>query len=222
MVNGRRATDRAGAAEHLGVSEQIIAMHTSPKHRQTSGFPKPLGQHDGRAWYALDDLDTYRDAHATQRAEAAPPGAPEWLRDGDPEELLPATTFRAAAKVTQGTWKRYVQLSRPAWDRGEDGYLPVPDQQEDYRGTGRLYAWRRIRMITWLDNRPGSRATGTVGRPPGQHPTVADARAILATAGPQLSGTRLAELLHVPLPTAYRLLRQAREQQPPAKPEPAP
>jgi hypothetical protein len=210
-IDGRRATDRAGAAELLGVSEQTVALRASPKQRPTSGFPEAIGTEDRRDWYALDDLEAHLLVLREQR-HAAPNRAPVWLRDGPRDELLPATTFRAAAGIGQGTWKRYVQSSRPAWERGEDGYLPRPDDEEDYRGTGNVYYWTRHRMIHWLDHRTGERMPGVVGRKPGPRPGVADAVAAIQAADGQMTGTTLATQLGVSLKRAYDLLRLAREQ----------
>jgi hypothetical protein len=208
-VNGRRATDRAGAAEVLGVSTQTVALRASPKQRRTSGFPGSIGTEDRRDWYALDDLDAHADAWREQHPET-PRRAPAWLRDGPDEELLPATTFRAAAGVQQGTWKRYVQRSMPDWKEHRDGYLPQPDDEEDYRGTGKRYFWKRARMIAWLDNRPGERA-GAGRKGGGTSPTIADAVNALRGAGGELSYTELATALGVSHSLAQYLLKQARE-----------
>ncbi|MEH1124778.1 hypothetical protein [Micromonospora sp. CPCC 206061] len=207
-INGRRATDRAGAAEVLGVSVQTIALRASPKQRPTSGFPASIGTEDRREWYALDDLDAHADALREQHPDT-PRRAPAWLRDGDPDELLPATTFRAAAGITQGTWKRYVQTSKPEWDAGRDGYLLKPDDEEDYRGTGKRYSWKRSRMIAWLDNRPGERAGA--GRKGGDSPTIDDAVNALRGAGGDMSYTELAAALGVSHSLAQFLLKQARD-----------
>ncbi|MBM0230502.1 hypothetical protein JNW91_00605 [Micromonospora sp. STR1_7] len=206
-VNGHRATDRAGAAEVLGLSTQTIGLYASPKQRPTTGFPAPIETEDRRDWYTLDDLDAY--AETQHQRATSPRRAPAWLRDGHPDELLAATTFRAAAKVSQGTWKRYVQLSRPDWDAGTDGYLPKPDDEEDYRGTGKLYSWTRHRMIHWLDNRTGERHGA--GRKPGPTPTVDDAIAAIHAADTKMTGATLAQALGVNLRSAQRLLRLARE-----------
>jgi hypothetical protein len=209
-INGRPATDRRGAAEITGLSRQTIALYASPTNRTAVGFPEPLPERpDGRDWYPIDDLTAYA---ATLRAKNAPRGAPDWLRDGHPDELLDAATFRKAADIKQGTWKRYVQQSLPEWAKGEDGYLPKPDDDEDYRGTGKRYFWRRHRIIHWLDNRTGQTAAGTVGRKPGPPAaTVDDATTAINQANGQMSGTQLAATLGIPLHTAYRLLKQARQ-----------
>lgn len=217
-INGRPATDRGGAAEITGLSRQTIKLYASPTNSAAVGFPTKLDTEDGREWYALDDLRTYAE---TLRAKNAAKGAPDWLRNGHPDDdvpahpddLLPATVFRKAAGIEQGTWKRYVQSSKPYWDDGQDdGYLPLPDEEEDYRGTGKIYYWKRHRIITWLDNRPGPTAAGVVGRKPGPPAaTVEDALNAIQTADGAMTGTQLAEGLSIPLHTAYRLLKKARE-----------
>jgi len=112
--------------------------------------------------------------------------------------------------VQQGTWKRYVQSSKPDWDADRDGYLPKPDDDEDYRGTGKRYFWKRARMIDWLDNRPGERAGA--GRKGGDtSPTIEDAVTALRTAGGHLSHTDLAATLGVSHSLAQYLLKQARD-----------
>lgn len=209
-VNGRVVTDRRGASEVTGLAYQTIRLYASPTNRAGVGFPEPLTDNlEGREWYPLDELHAYAQRLAQKNA---PAGAPAWLRDGDPDDLLPATEFRRAADIGQGTWKRYVQDSRAAWTEGTDGYLPLPDDEEDYRGTGTRYFWKRHRIAHWLDNRPGQTAAGRVGRKPGPPAaTVDDAIAAMRQAGGDLSGTQLAAALNIKLPTAYRLLRQARE-----------
>lgn len=215
-INDRRATDRDGAGEVLGIERQTVDLYASPKQRPTSGFPSPVGTEDGRTWYALEDLDAY----AAQRREtnpAEPRRAPGWLRDGDPEELLPATTFRSAAGITQGTWKRYVQQSVPHWQEHHDGYLPYYDDHEPAR-RGTTYKWKRRRMIDWLDNRPGERAGA--GRKGGAaQPGIADAVQALQAAGGDLSYTELAAALNVNHPLAQYLLQQARARLPATSPE---
>jgi hypothetical protein len=207
-IAGRRATDRAGAVERLSLSLQTVTLYASPAQRPTSHFPARVGTEDKRDWYALDDLDAFAEIHR-ERTATTPQQAPDWLRDGDPDELLPATEFRRAAKLSQGTWKRYVQKSVPAWNAGRDGYLPKPDREEDYRGTGKIYSWARRRMVHWLDNRPGSRAGA--GRKGGDlRPTIQDATDALRGAGGDMSHSELAQALGIELALAQFLLREAR------------
>jgi hypothetical protein len=155
-------------------------------------------------------ISTPTPSDAAKRALPPTQRAPAWLRDGDRDELLPATTFREAAGVEQGTWKRYVQGSAAQWAAGRDGYLPKPDHAEDYRGTGKRYFWKRHRVINYLDNRPGQRSGG--GRKAsGGSPTIQDAVAALREAGGNMSYTKLAGALDVSHALAQYLLTQARQ-----------
>ncbi|MEH1124861.1 helix-turn-helix domain-containing protein [Micromonospora sp. CPCC 206061] len=208
-VDGRRATNRRGAAEYLGRSLQTVNLLASPKRKaEGSGWPDALPTRTaGQDWYALDDLDRFRNT-VLAPAEAARRAKVHHVHlDGDPEELLTAKQFREIIGVEAGPWAKYVAESQPSWKHGQDGYLPLPDVEEPGRG-GTIRKWKRQRVQSWINDRPGSTRGGT--RRGG--PTTADAVAAIASAGGHLTGTQLAEALGVPLNTAYRLLRQARAQ----------
>jgi hypothetical protein len=170
-VGGRKATNRAGAADYLGLAPTTVTVYASPAGRRTHGWPEPLDERvNGQEVFALADLDAFAAARATP-----PPPRPT---DGDPDELLGIKEFAALKGVAYDTFKRYVEDSVNAWRRGEDGYLPQPDQTEPAR-QGVTYRWRRAVATAWIF--PARRRTG--GRRPGRRPQVGDLRQILAAAG---------------------------------------
>ncbi|MEV6925512.1 hypothetical protein AB0M46_13580 [Dactylosporangium sp. NPDC051485] len=209
-IDGRPATDRAGACELGGVSMATINLRAAPSKRAESGFPAPLDRQDGRDWYAIDDLTAHFAAEKERKAASTEPKpVPDWLLDGDPDDLLPSKDFRRAIGVSQGAWKYYVQISQDDWAKQQDGYLPLPDDDEDYRGRGKIYYWKRHRIIQWLRDRPGLGAGA--GRTGGAQPTIDDAVAAVRAASGSISGAQLADTLDIDRPRAYYLLRKARE-----------
>ncbi|GAA4256504.1 hypothetical protein [Dactylosporangium darangshiense] len=217
IIDGRRATDRAGAAELGDVSIKTINLRASPKHRDRYGFPAPLTTEGRREWYPIDGDDGleahFRDRQQ-QRAEAAaaatttPHGAPDWLYDGDPDDRLPATDFYRAANLTRGAWNRYVQDSKRDWAAGRDGYLPKPVDEEPAPVKGKIYIFRRWDVIDFLNNRSGKGAGA--GRKGGGRPGITDAIATVR-ANPGIGPDALADALDINLASALYLLRKARE-----------
>lgn len=211
-VNGQPATDRAGAAEYLGMPLNTVKVLAARGKRRSSGWPEPLGLDiDGIEVFALSDLDTYR----TARQKPARPAAEHRLLRGDADELLDNSAFAAILGVDPAdVFHGYVKLSTAAWGRGEDGYLPLPDDESPARN-GTTYWWQRRRIKTWLATpRAGGRRSGPA-------PSVADLRAVLAEAaarGEQLSVQARAEALTtrlgrtVSIQTVYRLQRKLRDQ----------
>ncbi|WP_416903491.1 hypothetical protein [Micromonospora echinospora] len=154
-VGGRPHTDIAGAAELTGRSEQTVRLKTSPKQRaRGSGWPASVKQ-DKKAWFPIDELERVRDVLLPQIIEASRARVHHVALDGDPEELISATEFREILTITQGGWDKYVGLSRAAWDRGEDGYLPLPDHQEPAPVQGVVRYWKRRRVQEWINARTG-------------------------------------------------------------------
>ncbi|MFF3867096.1 GntR family transcriptional regulator [Micromonospora sp. NPDC001898] len=178
VVDGRRMTDRAGAAEFTGRSEQTIAIQTSPKRRaEGSGWPAPVPGPEGVLLYPLDDLaSTLEDIAETSRARVH-----SITLDGDPSELIPAVEFRALIDAKASTWSKYVDMSKPAWERGEDGYLPRPDLEEPAPKRGIIRSWTRQRVEQWINNRPGRGAgAGPPVRTEETGPTAAKYRLTMA------------------------------------------
>ncbi|MBC8991771.1 hypothetical protein [Micromonospora chalcea] len=154
-IGGRPHTDIAGAAELTGRSEQTVRLKTSPKQRaQGSGWPAPVKQ-DKKAWFPIDELERIRDVLLPQIVETARARVHHVDLDGDPEELISASEFRKILTITQGGWDKYVDLSKSAWGRGEDGYLPVPDCQEPAPVQGVTRYWKRRRVQEWINARTG-------------------------------------------------------------------
>jgi len=168
VIGRRRATNRAGAAEYLGRSLQTVNRLASPKRRaEGSGWPDPLPGHiDGQEWYALTDLDKFRKTYVQRVEEAGRARVHHVTLDGDPDEEITAVEFRTAIDVTPNGWTKYVDMSKAAWERGEDGYLPRPDREEPVvKGRGVTRYWKRRRAQEWINNRSGS--TPSPGRPVG-------------------------------------------------------
>lgn len=161
-VNGRRCTNRPGAAEYLGRSLQTINLVASPARRGSTGWPGYVGVEDGQEWYALDDLDAFRSAYLEAKQRQRHARVHQVDLDGDPDELLTAKDFYTLICVDARTWSKYVEKSVPDWLAGRDGYLPRPDREEPAR-RGVLRSWKRHRVAAWINNRQGS-ASGP-GRP---------------------------------------------------------
>lgn len=210
VVGGRQATNRAGAAEYLGLAPNTVTQYSSPAGRRVSGWPEPLPERvNGQEVFALDELDTVR-----------PAPAPSPARTGDPDELVGVEELARIKGVTRGAMKRYVEDSIPAWERGVDGYVPRPVwPPEPAPVRGFLYRWPRATAWEWAS--PSTRRTG--GRKPGPRPQVADLQAVLAEAGTDGRPTvrQLAEALSARLDTdvsmqvVRRLLRKARDEDAP-------
>ncbi|MEV0732332.1 hypothetical protein [Polymorphospora sp. NPDC050346] len=176
-VEGREATNRAGAAEHLGLAANTVNMYASPAGRARHGWPEPLAEQvDGQEVFALVDLDAFAAARNTRRT---PPATTE---AADPDELIGVGEFAELRGVSRDTFKRYVEDSRNAWARGEDGYLPVPDAPDPRSpelGRRVRWQWRRDRAAAWAF--PEVRRHG--GRKAGPRPRVVDLKAVLRNAG---------------------------------------
>ncbi|MBQ1052484.1 hypothetical protein KBX50_29045 [Micromonospora sp. C51] len=154
-IGGQPHTDIAGAAQLTGRSEQTVRLKTSPKQRaQGSGWPAATIQ-DRKAWFPLDALQTVRDVVLPRIVEASRARVHHVDLDGDPDELLSASEFRSLLDISQGGWDKYVGLSKVAWDRGEDGYLPRPDDEQPAPAQGVVRYWRRQRIQDWINARTG-------------------------------------------------------------------
>ena len=163
VVNGRRATNRAGAAEYLGRSPQTINLVASPKRRAATGWPNPLPDRvDGQEWYAFDDLDAFRVSYLEAKQRARRAKVHEITLGGDPDEMVSAKDFRALIGVEHNVWSKYVEKSIPDWLHARDGYLPKPDREEPARH-GVIRYWKRHRVQSWINSRRGS--ASSPGRP---------------------------------------------------------
>ncbi|MFI7511583.1 hypothetical protein ACIBSS_32725 [Micromonospora aurantiaca] len=152
-IGGQPHTDIAGAAEFTRRSEATVRLKTSPKQRhQGSGWPAPVKQ-DKKSWFPLDELKHVRDVLLPQIIESARARVHHVDLSGDPDELISATEFRQILDISQGTWDRYVGLSRAAWSRHEDGYLPLFDHEEQAPVQGMVRYWKRRRVQEWINRR---------------------------------------------------------------------
>ena len=163
VVNGRRCTNRAGAAEYLRRSLQTINLVASPKRRPETGWPHYVDKQDGQEWYAFDDLDAFRASYLDVKQAARRARVHHVSLDGDPDELMSAKDFYTLLGVDARTFSSYVDKSKPDWQQDRDGYLPKPDKQERGRG-GIQRWWKRHRVQTWINTRTGS--ASSPGRPP--------------------------------------------------------
>jgi hypothetical protein len=211
VVEGREATNRAGAAEYLGLAANTVTVYSSPSGRRTHGWPEPLNARvNGQEVFALADLDAFAATRVT-RTSPAP------VEDGADDDLIGVNEFAALRGVKPHTFKRYVEDSFNAWQRGEDGYLPQPDRAEPARH-GFAYFWRRDKASAWIFS--GTRRTG--GRKPGRRPQLADLRHMLEAAGPgprptvrELAAALTEQLgAEVSSQTVRRLLRRDRDNPP--------
>ncbi|XVU24188.1 hypothetical protein ACQPZJ_44320 [Actinoplanes sp. CA-054009] len=175
IVGGREATNRAGAADHLGLSSNTVNQYASPSGRRTHGWPEPLPERaDGQEVFALDDLDAFAAGRVTSRP------VPNVAEGDDPDRLIGVDEFAELRAVKRDTFKRYVEDSLNAWAADQDGYLPRPDvppRPAPVRGF--VYEWRLRTALSWTA--PTTRRTG--GRTPGPAPTRADLAAVLAALG---------------------------------------
>jgi hypothetical protein len=128
IIDGHRATDRRGAAEYLGKSFPTIRGLASkrdethfpiPAHVEVTGRgvrTLPDGTKQGREWYRLDHLDTFRTEYLDRVAAEHMPRSHGRQLAGNPDELLGAADFAADLGITLGAFMRYVADSRPRWD----------------------------------------------------------------------------------------------------------
>ena len=166
LIGSRRATNRAGAAEILGRSIKTINLLASPKGRADgSGFPAAISTEGGQDWYAIADVEAFARTYRAQVEATGRARSDGVVLDGDPDELITAVEFRQAIDIEAKSWTKYVGISKDAWARGEDGYLPRPDSEEPVtRGRGVTRKWTRRRAQAWIDARTGPNPGP--GRPP--------------------------------------------------------
>jgi hypothetical protein len=201
-IGGRRAADRVGVAEHLGVAYSTV--NHWHRHRTRFGFPGGFA-HDGGEWFWLDDIEAFHLGHlAAKRA-----GLTKVDRRGHPEDLVGSG---AAAKI----------LGYGSYRNLPDTLLDRPDRTETLSdGRIRRY-WYRRTVWAVADARTGRQSTGrtpgtTGARKP--HPYADDPRLQAAvdlldeaqTSGRDRRGlgVELARHLAITERTAQRLLTAA-------------
>lgn len=154
-INGAPHINRAGLCELTGLSLESINHLCAPKRRPTSGCPEPIKT--GRTlWYPLDKAQRWADQLQQPKTEDQPDTTT------DPDELITVNQFRTEIMqptISDNTMRGYIRMSRPAWDRDEDGYLPLPDAWEPAR-RGKSPRWHRGHAAAWQANRPGRPTTG--------------------------------------------------------------
>lgn len=154
-INGTQATNREGAAQYLNRSLISINTFASPKKRAQTGWPEPIARQARHHWYALADLDSFRDTYLAPKEESGRPRVRRIPYAPDPTTMITDAQFRALIQVAQGTWNRYVADSKTDWQLGRDGYLPRPDHTESVQG-GERRSWLQHRVAAWINNRPGT------------------------------------------------------------------
>ncbi|HEX6681638.1 MAG TPA: hypothetical protein VF062_02540 [Candidatus Limnocylindrales bacterium] len=181
IIDGRAATDRDGASEHLHRSTQTIKLLAS--RRTETGFPMPVdvetegrgvrirdGQAHGREWYALDDLDQFKNTYIAQVEQASGARVQHIDLEGDPGDLLGVADFATYARVKPATVQGWVRDSKGNWNAARPAYLPKPDDEQPGRG-GIIRKWKRSTIAYFLNNRAG---VASSGRTPGRAATVDD------------------------------------------------
>jgi len=221
IIDGRAATDRDGAAEHLHRSMQTIKLLAAD--RATTGFPTPVevethgrgvrvrdGQPHGREWYALDDLDQFKNTYIAQVEQASGARVQHIDLEGDPAELLGVADFATYARVKPATVQGWVRDSKGDWNAGRPAYLPEPDDEQPGRG-GTIRKWKRSTIAHFLNNRAG---VASSGRTPGRAATVDDLIAATEAAGEQATVDDIAAALaqrlgrdSIHVQTVFRLRR---------------
>jgi hypothetical protein len=156
-IDGRVLAHR-GALEHLtGRSKQTVDRYFSTR----SDCPKPvIARGPGRrAWYEPQHLVDFAAAVAHHEAGVDPEAAT------DPTRLLAPREAAEVIKVAfPGTFNKYIEASLPFWERGENGILPIPDEDEPYGTAGkRRRRWKTETLVAHQAARPGQGVGG--GRP---------------------------------------------------------
>jgi hypothetical protein len=156
VINGVRCTNRVGAADYLHRSLETINRVASPKRRSETGWPAAQsGRVDGQEWYALDDLDRFRESYFEAKRRAGRARVHSADIGDDPDRLISGVEFAELIDVKRATWSRYVAMSLPDWRNNRDGYLPRPD--EEHPAPHGIYRfWKQSRAVTWINRRPGS------------------------------------------------------------------
>jgi hypothetical protein len=167
-IEGTDCTDRAGVAAITGLSLVSINL----KAGNDPDFPAPTG--GGRInrtyWYPVEAVRAY----AALLADRAAAGKPRPVAAGDPDDLLDPKDAAEALGISDGTFSRYVNDSRPYWDGLVDGrpILPKPDVVtiEPVGNLGELERrqWYRRTLAEHQETRPGRSANagdGRTGRP---------------------------------------------------------
>jgi hypothetical protein len=169
IIDGQEATDRRGVAEYLGRS--VAAVKWWVANRATTGFPQPVdtekvgrGVPRGREWYALGDLDRFRDTYLAAVVAAGKARVHSITLEGDPDELLDGEQFAALLQVEYATFRSWVRDSKAAWQAGKAGDLPVPDETEPYRRGVRRF-WRRATIESFINSRQGWPPPATAAEP---------------------------------------------------------
>jgi hypothetical protein len=204
-ISGRRAVDRAGVAEHLGVAYSTV--NHWHRHRTRFGFPDGFA-HDSGEWFWLDDIEAFHAAHqAAKRAVLT-----KVDRRGHQNDLV--GSGEAARILGYGSYRNL-----------PDKLLDRPDRTEELAdGRIRRY-WYRRTVWAVADARTGRQSTGrtpgTTG-PRKPHPYADDARlqaaadllaeALAAGRDRRGLGVELARRLGIAERTAQRLLSAANTQ----------
>lgn len=146
---------------HRGALEEITGLSKKSVDRLAGreDFPAPVIERgpERRSWYDPDALIDF--ALSYERHEV---GVDAELAAATPRsKLLTPTEAAELMRISPATFRKNVEQSIPAWNRGEDGYLPRPDEEQP-RGTKQVS--RRWKAGTIIDHQ--ARRQGHGGRPP--------------------------------------------------------
>lgn len=168
-IDGVECTNRDGLAILTGLSSKTMSIYagTDPD------FPTPHGNRriNRTYWYELAAARAY----AATLAARAEQGKPPAVEAGDPDELLSPDAAAEAIGVSRGTFKRYVNDSKPYWDGVLEGrpLLPKPDvenEAENNLGTYTAREWRRGSLAEHQAGRPGTHGNTAAGGAPRGRP----------------------------------------------------
>lgn len=154
-VGGRTQVNREGLAQLCGLAVRTLKSRTGDEY-----YPPVIGRGPGRReWYDLDAARCFAAHVAAEREKSRPRLNPD-LSEAEREALLDADGYLTPNALAvlldceRVTIRSYVSRSRPAWDRGEAGLLPMPDRREARGDAYERLGWRLATIVGF--ERPGS------------------------------------------------------------------
>lgn len=145
-INGRVMGNRHALAHLI---DRSVSSVTNTLARHDSQFPQPAYVDGRKHWYDLAYLKAYAEIviarRQAERRPATEPGgaAPDADDDADLDELLGVEPAAVELGIDPDVLLRYATESQEAWDRGEPGLLPVPDQTDRDEAEAVRHRWKR-------------------------------------------------------------------------------